>query len=160
LSSKTSTGCCENRKIAIATITSINSKGLKDSRSDVQERLRRMDADSEAAAWDQNLKEKSHLSELREESTRLFEELSQSTKQSSARAQLDLARKNAKAQQSSLDTMKATHNDDLMAVVGPDWRVDILEREFYTVVDQRARDVADAKRRHEGAKDEYNRVEF
>jgi len=134
---------------------------LETSRSDALQRLQRMDAESEAAAWDQNLKkEKARLSELRDESARLFEEISQNTKQSSARAQLDLAKKNAKEQQSSLDTMKATHNDDLISVVGYDWRVDSLEREFYAVVELRARDVTDSQRQREGVKDEYNGVEF
>ncbi|TVY34422.1 DNA repair protein [Lachnellula occidentalis] len=134
--------------------------GLVTLRNDVQERLRKMDADYEAAAWDQNLKKgQTQLIELKEESRKLVDEITQVTNQSSARAQLDLAKKNSKQQQSSLDTMKATHNGDLVSVVG-DWRVDTLEREFYTVVEQRARDVADAKKQHEGVKDEYNRIDY
>ncbi|TVY56977.1 DNA repair protein RAD50 [Lachnellula cervina] len=135
--------------------------GLVTLRNDVQERLQKMDADYEAAAWDQNLKKgQTQLTELKEESRKLVDEITQVTNQSSARAQLDLAKKNAKQQQSSLDTMKATHNGELVSVVGTDWRVDTLEREFYTVVEQRAREVADAKKQHEGVKDEYNRVDY
>jgi DNA repair protein RAD50 len=134
---------------------------LETSRNDVEERLRKMDADYEAAAWDHNLKkEQTRLSELKEESRRLVDEITQATNQSSARAQLDLARKNAKQQQSSLDTLKATHNGDLVSVVGVDWRVDSLEREFSIVVEQRAREAGDAKKQHEEVKEEYNRIDF
>ncbi|TVY64197.1 DNA repair protein RAD50, partial [Lachnellula suecica] len=134
---------------------------LQTSRNDLEERLQRMTAEYDSAAWDSNImKEKSRLSDLREESTRLFNELSQNTKQSSARAQLDLAKRSAKEQQSSLDTLKATHNGEFMSLVGADWRTDTLDREFHTVMDHKARDVANAKKEHELVKEEYNKIDF
>lgn len=134
---------------------------LESLREEAAERLLRMDTDYEAAAWDQNLKKEGlRLVELKGERSRLDDEITQITTQSSARAQLDLARKNTKQQQSSLDTMKAAHAGELASLVGADWQADTLEREFRAVVSQRAREVADATKQHEGVKDEYNRAEF
>lgn len=134
---------------------------LEASRKDVQDRLSRMSDEYEAAAWDENLQtENNHLRELDDEAERLSGEAVQSGKLAQDRAQLDFIKKELDDQQRSLTTMTSTYGGRLSSIIGPDWSVRNLEREFEAVADQNSRALDDAKKQQEGTSRELSEVEY
>ncbi|RDL33156.1 putative DNA repair protein RAD50 [Venustampulla echinocandica] len=126
-----------------------------------RERLERLTSEYEAADWDNLLKtERNQLRQLQDESARLRSELIQSNKLVQGQAQLELVKKEAKDRQARLDTLKATYQEQLASIVGPDWRVESLEREFQDALNQRTRAVEDAKKQQDGMAKDLSGVEF
>ncbi|KAH8679862.1 putative DNA repair protein RAD50 [Tricladium varicosporioides] len=123
---------------------------LENSVKDVQERLRKLTSDFEGAEWDKNLNtERKQLRELKDESARLRNEAYQSSKFADARARLGILQANIKDRQGRLDTMKVTHNDQLVSLLGSGWQIDSLERDYQEVVDQREQAVTDAQKKRD-----------
>ena len=124
---------------------------LESSHSDLRNRFRDVTAAYEAAAWDKNIQvENNRLLEQEAESERLRTELVHSNRLAKDRAQLEFIKKEVKDRQRSLDTMISTHSGQINSVIGRDWRIDTLEREFQSVLEQSARAVEDAKHQQEG----------
>jgi DNA repair protein RAD50 len=127
----------------------------------VGDNYRKANEEFEAAKWDQSLKsEQSHLRELDGESDRLRKELEQCAKLASERAQLDHQKNDLNKAQSSLDTMASTYGDQLSSVLGAGWRVDTIEREYQSVLDQRARTVTDLTKKQDVLVRELNQVDY
>jgi len=134
---------------------------IEESLKDVRKKFRQAEADYATAKWDQNLSmENNRLSELERESERLRLELVQCNKLASDRAQLEYVKKEVKGKKTSLDTMLSTHRAKLNAVLGPDWEVASLEREFQAAVDQRTRAFTDAQKQQDGTNSELQHIEF
>lgn len=134
---------------------------LVKAKMDAQDRLRALTAEYEAAEWDKQLKvENNRQLELEAEARRLMNELKESNKLASDRAQLEYVKKEAKETQTKLDTMKSTHGAKLNSILGADWQWENLAYEFQTVLDQRAESVADAKRAQEGTHDQVREIEL
>lgn len=134
---------------------------LDASHRDLKERLKLATTEYETAAWDKQLHtENAQLRGLEEESERLNDELIKNTRLASSRAQLDFIKKELKDKQRSLDTMIATYGSKVASIVGNDWQLSTLEREFQTVLDQKSRGVADSQRQRDGTARELEQVEF
>ena len=126
-----------------------------------QDRLRKMAEEYESAAWSKSLQnENNHLRDLESEADRLRSELVQSNKLAKDRAELEFVQKERKDRQRSLDTMISTYGDKLASILGANWNLDSLEREFQAIVDQKARDVDDAKKQQEGITRELSEADF
>jgi DNA repair protein RAD50 len=134
---------------------------LTTSLNDIQDRLRRASSLHETAGWKEMMEaEGNRLLELESESNRLRDELFKSNQLATDRAALIHQKAEAKKKQNSLNTMLSTYTDQLTAVVGSEWRPDTLEQEFQTVLDQRSRTLADAKKQQDGAIQELREQEY
>jgi DNA repair protein RAD50 len=133
---------------------------LEASFKDLQDRLRNSTAEYESADWDGSLKtERGKLRELEAESNRLASEIFQSNKLAADRADFEHVKKLAKKAQQGLDAMLINHRDQLNSIIGLDWQVGSLEREFQAIIDQRNRSVADAQKQQEGTIRELGEVQ-
>jgi DNA repair protein RAD50 len=134
---------------------------LEASLNDAKGRLEKLNDNYKDASWDANIKnEGKRLRELQDEYSRLRNELYESNKVVEGQAQLQVFKKELKDRQSRLDTMKATYNDQLASVVGSDWEVETLERNFQTAMDDRIQAVRDAQKQQDGFNQQLTAVEF
>jgi DNA repair protein RAD50 len=134
---------------------------LEKAKTDAQIRLRTLNTEYDAAEWDRQLKvANNHQVELETEGRRLMDELKQSNKLASDRAQLEYVKKEAKQTQSKLETMKSTYGAKLNSILGANWQWEDLTHEFQTVLDQRAESIADTKRAQEGTHEQVREVEL
>jgi DNA repair protein RAD50 len=132
---------------------------IEASYQDLQNRLQRLTTEYENAAWDSKLKtEDNHLNEINTEAARLSEELYQSNKVATDRAQLDIQKKEVKEKRQILDTMKRTHKKQLSELVGPDWSPESLEQDFQSVIEERTRSLGEAKKQQQSLVDEINEI--
>ncbi|KAL3423447.1 DNA repair protein rad50 [Phlyctema vagabunda] len=134
---------------------------LKSSHSDVKDRLRKATSDFEAAEWEKKLhSENARLLELENDAQRLRDDLVQSTRLATDRAQLELKKKDLKDRQRSLDTMLATYSTQLSSIIGSDWQIDALDRDFQAALDEKTQVLADAKKQQEGTSRELSNIEY
>ena len=97
---------------------------LDKAKTDAQNRLRTLNAEYDAAEWDRQLKDANvNQGELETEARRLMDELKQSNKLASDRAQLEYVKKEVRQTQSNLDTMKSTYDSKLNSILGADWQL-------------------------------------
>ena len=133
------------------TMDAATKAALEASLNDIQQRLRQLTTEYEAAAWDSALNtEKSHLRELESESARLMGEMRQVNKLAKDRAELEYVSKEMKKSQRDLDITKSTYNEQLSLLLGPDWSPDTLEQDFQAVLLERSRAFTEAKNQQEG----------
>jgi len=134
---------------------------LNTSLNEIKDRHRKASSSYVVAAWEQTMKaETDRLSELESESSRLRAEMLKSNQLANDRAALTHQKAEAKKKQNSLNTMLSTYTDQLTLVIGSEWRPDTLEQEFQTILDQRSRTLADARKQQEGAYQELREQEF
>ncbi|PQE33342.1 dna repair rad50 protein [Rutstroemia sp. NJR-2017a WRK4] len=135
--------------------------GLETSLKETQNLLEKLRAQFDAAAWDNRINsESSRIRELEEEERRLQRELFDINKRSKDRASLDYVIEELKKSQAKLDTMMATYGDKLKAILGSDWEVSALQREFQNVQDQKIEAVTEARGKQEVAKKLFTEAGF
>jgi len=128
---------------------------------DLKDRLRKLVAGFEDAAWDKQMHtENAQLRDLEEENERLNNELISTTRLASSRAHLEFVKKELKDKQRSLDTMIATYGEKISSTIGSNWQLSTLEREFQAILDQKSRALADAQRQRDGTGRELEQLEF
>ena len=134
---------------------------LDSSHSHLHDRLSKATDDFETATWDKLLQaENSNLRDLEDETTRLNDQLIQSTRMAQDRAQLDLKKKELKDRQRSLDTMMATYGSKLTSIVGQEWHPSSLEREFQASLDQKNSVTQEVRIQRDLTSQEVQQVEF
>jgi DNA repair protein RAD50 len=128
---------------------------------DLKDRLQKIVAGFENAAWDSQLHtENAQLRDLEEENERLNNELVSNTRLASSRAQLEFVKKELKDRQRSLDTMIAAHGEKISSTIGSNWQIVTLEQEFQAILDQKSRALANAQRQRDGTSRELEQIEF
>jgi DNA repair protein RAD50 len=128
---------------------------------DLKDRLQKIVAGFENAAWDSQLHtENARLRDLEEENERLNNELVSNTRLASSRAQLEFVKKELKDRQRSLDTMIAAHGEKISSTIGSNWQIVTLEQEFQAILDQKSRALANAQRQRDGTSRELEQIEF
>ena len=151
----------KQREVNAIDIDEGNKGLLEKAKADVQDRIRTLNAEFDAAEWDKHLKaENNRQVELEVEGRRLVDELRLSNKLASDRAQIEYVKKQATETQGRLDIMKSTYSAKLDSILGMDWQWGNLAHEFQAVVGQRAEAVVDAKRSQEGAHEQLREVDF
>ncbi|KAK6613386.1 DNA repair protein rad50 [Botrytis cinerea] len=79
---------------------------------------------------------------------------------SNDRAQLDYVMEELKKTKGKLDTMKATHGAKLDSILGSDWQVDTLAKDFQRALDREKDEVSDATNEQEVAKKSHSEAGF
>lgn len=134
---------------------------LESSTEDVEGRLGKAKADFDSAGWDTRFQDTdAQLRALDERKEKLDAELIQGTRQAADAARLDLLRKDLNERQQSLDTMAGAHGDRLTELIGRQWEVSTLERDFQDVLAQKTTELRDAELQRDGTSRELEQVEF
>lgn len=122
---------------------------------EISESLRQAKEKYKTSSWDAKLNEaKVQERTIEEELEQTNQELVQATKNSKDMAQLDYLRKELKDRQRALETLRGVHNERLRSIVGEQWNVAGLERDFQSVMEQRSRSLRKSEdRRNDSAKD-------
>ncbi|TAQ90742.1 hypothetical protein B7494_g906 [Chlorociboria aeruginascens] len=149
------------RDVQAINIDNDSKRVLELSRNEVRDNLLKATAEYEKASWDRNLQtENNNLRELENEKGALTGELVQVTRLGNERAKLDFTRTKVKNLQLQLDTLVSTHKDAMTSVLGGNWSLDTLDREFQDALSQRTEAVADAKKQQDIAIRELDAVEY
>ena len=131
-----------------------NIEELESRLRDAKQQMSRSDSSSKAAEITKNLQM------LESEADALNRELIQSTKRAGDLAQLEHLKKESKARQRSIQTMKGAHGERLAAVVGESWLPESVEQAFQKVLDAKKEEVTEAERQRDGVSRELDQFEF
>ena len=138
------------------------SKALLDSDiKEVEARLFRAKDDFKGASWDRKIQEaNARMRSIEDEKEGTNRDLIERTKQSEEFARLDHLKKELADRERGLATLNSAHNDRLKTLIGRSWRLDSLETEFQTVLEQRSQVLKDSKRQQEAMSRELEQIEF
>ncbi|KAK3713361.1 DNA repair protein rad50 [Vermiconidia calcicola] len=100
------------------------------------------------------------MRKLDERKEKLDAELVEGTRQAGDSARLDFVRKELKAKQESLETMKGAHGEKISAVLGHDWTPANVESGYQRIVNQHSSHVAEAERQRDGTSRELEQLNF
>lgn len=135
--------------------------GLESSYNETKDLLEKIRAQFERAGWEHRINASNgRLREFEDEEKSLRKEAFEINKRSNDRAQLDYVIGELKKTKGKLDTMKATHGSKLDSILGPDWQVDTLGKDFQHALDREKDEVADATNEQEAAKKSYSEAGF
>ncbi|KAG4035088.1 hypothetical protein MFRU_002g04350 [Monilinia fructicola] len=135
--------------------------GLESSHKEAKELLEKLRAQFDSAGWDNRIiTSNGRLRELEDEEKSLRKEAFEINKRSNDRAQLDYVMGELKNTKGKLDTMKATHGGKLDSILGSDWQVDTLGKDFQRALDREKEEVSDATNEQEAAKKSFTEAGF
>ncbi|KAL9000215.1 MAG: hypothetical protein Q9169_001117 [Polycauliona sp. 2 TL-2023] len=133
------------------------------SKSKVQEiegDLKQVKEKFKKTSWDAKINDiKVELRKVDDELERTNQELLQGTKQSNDLARLDVLKKDLSDRKRSLETLRGAHNDRLRAIIGDEWSVETLERNFQSELHRRAMALQDARDRQSTSSRDLNQAE-
>ncbi|KAL9122688.1 MAG: hypothetical protein Q9187_000760 [Circinaria calcarea] len=128
---------------------------------DLNDRIQKAKQDLLKGAWDVKIKEANvQLRSLEDESASLNRELIQGTKQAGNLARLEHLKRESKDRQTRLEKMTGVHGDRLRGIVSQAWQPSTLEADFKRVMDEKNRQVADAKNQVDEANRELEQINF
>ena len=128
---------------------------------ELETRLRKVRQQDSASGTESKIEEVSkNLQALETEAASLNDELIQGTKRAEDLAGLRHLQKESKDRQRSIGTMKRAHNKRLKELIGNDWEPDIIEDTFYSVLEAKKKEVAEAERQRDGVSRELGQLEF
>jgi DNA repair protein RAD50 len=134
---------------------------LRSQESETDARLASAKADRQDSDINSTIEDfEQQLHKLDEHKEKLDAELADATRHAGDSAQLDFVRKELKARQESLETMKAAHGAKIAALVGDEWTPSNVESDFDRVVKQRSENVNDAEKQLEGSNRELSQLNF
>lgn len=122
---------------------------------EINESLNKAKEQYQTSSWDAKLNQARVQQRTSEEEVdRANRELVQATNNSKDLAQLDYLKKELNDRQRGLETLKGVHNERLRSIVGRQWNVLGLERDFQSVTEQRAKKLRESEdRRNAYSKD-------
>lgn len=134
---------------------------LESSNNETKDLLEKLRTQFDGAGWDNRISTSNgRLRELEDEEKSLRKEAFEINKRSSDRAQLDYVTGELKKTKGKLDTMKATHGTKLDSILGSDWQVDTLGKDFQRALDREKDEVSDATNEQEAAKKSHSEAVF
>lgn len=134
---------------------------LDSQQTSLRERLKSATDKLEAADYDKMIKAKNlELREHEEDTTRLNDQLIQSTRMAQDRAQLDLKKTELRDRQRSLETMIATYGSKLEAIIGGDMTPATVERDFQAALKQKNSFLQDARAKRDMAAQNLQQAEY
>ncbi|KAF7902800.1 hypothetical protein EAF00_002703 [Botryotinia globosa] len=135
--------------------------GLEASHNETKELLEKLRTQFDGAGWDNRISTSNgRLRELEDEEKSLRKEAFEINKRSNDRAQLDYVMGELKKTKGKLDTMKATHGAKLDSILGSEWQVDTLAKDFQSALDREKDEVSDATNGQEAAKKSHSEAGF
>ncbi|KAL8778552.1 MAG: hypothetical protein Q9194_001935 [Teloschistes cf. exilis] len=112
-------------------------------------------------SWDTKISDtRSQLRTTEEEVERTNHELVQSTKQSKDLARLDHLKKELSDRKRTLDTLTGAHKERLHAVIGANWQLARLERDFQAALEQRSTGLRESESRQASSSRDLEQTEF
>lgn len=134
---------------------------LDSSQKETRELLEKLRTHFDGAGWDSRISTSNgRLRELEDEEKSLRKDAFEINKRSSDRAQLDYVSAELKKTKGKLDTMKETHGGKLDSILGSDWKVDSLGKDFQRALDKEKDEVLDATNELEAAKKSFSEAGF
>ncbi|KAL8820308.1 MAG: hypothetical protein Q9223_001446 [Gallowayella weberi] len=136
-------------------------KALSESKvQEINESLKQAREEFRLSSWDAEIQNvKLQLQNVEDQVGRGNQELVRGTKQSKDLARLEVLRKELGDRKRGLETLREAHNERLRKVIGDDWDLASLERDFQTVTDQRSRKLEDAKNLRNAASRDLGQME-
>jgi len=134
---------------------------MQSSEAEIEAKIKSARADIGSANWNSSIESlEEQLRKLDDRKEKLDTELVEATRQAGDSAQLDFVRKELKAREESLTTMKGAHGVKIGKVVGDGWTPGTIEAEFEQLVKQKVQNVAEAERQREGTNREMSQLNF
>ncbi|KAL8709656.1 MAG: hypothetical protein Q9220_005596 [cf. Caloplaca sp. 1 TL-2023] len=136
---------CQSDLDAIA--TDEGAKALFDSNiGTIEKNLKAAKEDFEKSSWDAKLSDvRAQLRTLEEQVEEANQELVQGTKRSKDLAKLDHLTQELNGRNRGLETLMGAHKERLRSIIGKDWNLASLERDFQRILDQRTQSLTKAQ---------------
>ncbi|KAL9600460.1 MAG: hypothetical protein Q9179_003206 [Wetmoreana sp. 5 TL-2023] len=123
--------------------------------------LRETKDEYKQSSWDAKINDaRAQLRSVEEEAEQTNQELVQSTKQSKDLARLEHLKKELSNRNRDLETLKGAHSERLRNILGPQWRLASLERDFHHVLDQRLMDLKESENRRNASSKDLGQTDF
>ncbi|KAI9837087.1 MAG: hypothetical protein M1819_000737 [Sarea resinae] len=134
---------------------------LESSLHEVESKLRKSKEDYDAAAWEQKIQDaNAEFRSLEDAQERLKADMLQASRQAEQSARLNFLKKERKELQQSLDVMVKTHGGRVTDMIGHDWEIPSLERDFQAALELRKAALDEAEKQRSGISRELEQVEF
>ncbi|KAK5170919.1 DNA repair protein rad50 [Saxophila tyrrhenica] len=134
---------------------------MKSNEADIEAKIKSARDEVSNADWKSSIESlEEQLRKLDDRKEKLDAELVDATRQAGDSAQLDFVRKELKARQESLATMKGAHGDKISKMIGETWTPGTVESDFEQLVKQKAANVTDAERQREGTNREMSQINY
>ncbi|KAK1752542.1 DNA repair protein RAD50 [Echria macrotheca] len=134
---------------------------LRTEMRELEAKIETAKADERAADLDAQIRTTNdEIWKLEAQAAKLSRELVECTRLASERAQLDLRKKQLTERQRELEILKSTFNEQLSAIVGPDWQPETIEAEFQNALKQQSNVVTACRKRKEATQQELKQLEY
>lgn len=128
---------------------------------EIDQSLKQAKDEYEQSQWDANISHaKTQLRTAEEDVEQTSQELVQNTKKTKDLARLEHLKKELSDRKRSLETLTGAHNERFRSIVGTNWDVTTLERDFHSVLEQRSEDLRDFEGRRTLSFRDLEQTEF
>ncbi|KAL8973149.1 MAG: hypothetical protein Q9197_002473 [Variospora fuerteventurae] len=128
---------------------------------EISESLKQAKEQYRNSSWDTKIHEaRVQLRTSEAEVEHINREVVVATRNSKDLAQMEYLRKELSDRQRNLETLKGVHNDRLQSIVGRQWRVGSLERDFQDATEQRLETLRKSESRRNASAKELEQTDF
>ncbi|KAL8952245.1 MAG: hypothetical protein Q9222_001831 [Ikaeria aurantiellina] len=127
----------------------------------IEQNLKDAKEDFEKSAWDTKLSDvRVQLRTLDEQTEQANQELVQGTKRSKDLAKLDHLKQELSDRKRGLETLTGAHKERLRNIIGKDWNLASLERDFQRVLDQHTQNLTKSESQRDASSRDLEQTEI